>query len=339
MRSRSLVAVTATCVALAVAAPALADTGNNASDSTGVVQIGTVNANPAIDASTPFGGVTAAVPSGSTSNGSGTNTASHSTGAVQSSPFSTRPRAHLSAGKNAFAASAPAAVGAGNNNASSSTGAVQVGGGNSSSSSTGAAQVSGIEASPAATATPAGGDSSTVGLTTGVAGSGNNAGNSTGAVQVGGGNTSTGALGSAQSGTPTADSTLGLATPPGAANVLQLFSVESGPGSSGGSGGSGPSGTSAAGVASSPHVPGPVATAASPSHPVKTQAVNGKSLVQAQGTREQQAGVLGRAQALATRVVSGTLPFTGRNLAVSALVSLVLLGMGVALRRRGVVVH
>jgi len=333
MRSRSLATAAATCAALAFAAPAIADSGNTASDSTGVVQIGTATVDPAVDASTPFGGATATMPGGSTSHGTGGNTTSRSTGVVQSSPFSTRSRAHLSTGKSSLTASAPAGVGEGDNSAASSTGAVQVGGGNSTSGSTGAAQSGGFDASPTATATPNGGSSSTVGLNAGVPGSGNSAGNSTGAVQVGGGNAATGSRGTAQSAAPTAVPALGLATPPGASDLLQLFSVEGSAGS-----GSAPGSTSAAGVAGSQPIPAKVATPAS--HPVATQATkHGNVRVQGQGTSKRRAAVLGRAQALAGRALAGTLPFTGRNLAVWAIAALLVLGTGVALRRSGVAVR
>jgi len=63
------------------------------------------------------------------------------------------------------------------------------------------------------------------------------------------------------------------------------------------------------------------------------------ALVQAQGTHTQQTGVLGRAQALAGRVVAGTLPFTGRNLALLMLAGIALVGTGAMLRRRGVAVR
>jgi len=196
-----------------------------------------------------------------------------------------------------------------------------------------------MQASPTATATPSGADSSTVGLTAGVAGSGNTAGDSTGAVQVGGGNTATSSLGAAQSGGPTAVPALGLVAPPGAANVLQLLSVDSAPTGGSGTSSPGPGGTSAAGVASSP-LPAPVATAASPSSPMRTQTANGRAPVRAQGTQTPRAaGVLGGTQALAGRVLAGTLPFTGRSLALWALAGLVLLASGAVLRRRGVTVR
>jgi uncharacterized membrane protein len=122
--------------------------------------------------------------------------------------------------------------------------------------------------------------------------------------------------------------------------VLQLFSVEAAPTATSTSNGSpGPGTASAAGVASSPRLPAPVATAASPSHPVKTQAAGSTPRMQEQGTHAKRAGVLGRARGLAARIVAGTLPFTGRNLALLSVAGLVLLAAGSVLRRRGAAAH
>jgi len=137
-----------------------------------------------------------------------------------------------------------------------------------------------------------------------------------------------------QSSPPTAVPSFGLATALGAADVLQLFSVDGA--QTGGGGNSSPGATSSAGVASSP----PIAPTASPSSPVRAQTANGKAPVRTQGARPRRAaGVLGRTRVLARRVPAGTLPFTGSNPALWGSAGLVLLAAGAALRRRNVAVR
>ena len=144
---------------------------NNATGSTGTVQVGNTSVSPAASASSPAAGVTVSAPasvSGSGGNNAsnstgavqvgGGNNASGSTGAVQAGGAGVAPSASAGAQGASAGVSAPVTVGGngGGNSASVSTGAAQVGGGNSASGSTGAAQVSGAQAGLAIGASAAG---------------------------------------------------------------------------------------------------------------------------------------------------------------------------------------
>jgi hypothetical protein len=310
------------CVMVMTAAPALAEPGNTATDSTGVVQIGSVNAAPTVGASGSGGSASATAPSGTGANqNGGNNTASRSTGAVQSSPAAVNPNVSTRTGGITARAAAPVAIGSGDNNASSSTGAVQVGGGNTASGSTGAAQVSGVQSSPAASAAPPAGDPVSVGGPIGIDGSGNSADGSTGTLQVGGGNSAAGSQGSVQSGGPELAPTVDT----GGFTVLSTLLEP----------------TALSGILAAPP-----SQAAGAAVAAVTAAENGSPTVtgQSRAAQSPRLAALGRpggstvaaaTRSLAQRIVAGTLPFTGLGLLVWVILGAAAVVAGASLRRRG----
>lgn len=325
---RYLASLLATC-ALAAIAPAIACADNNATDSTGVVQVGPITADPTLSVGSSAGGVTASAPSGSTASGTGGgNDASGSTGAVQSSPAALHPGARASEGSTTLDAHAPLAIGAGGSSASRSTGAVQVGGGNDASGSTGAAQLSGATMSPAATA-GAGGNSASLGGSVGIPGSGNSASSSTGTLQAGGGNSAGGSLGAAQSSGPQVGPTL-TTTTPALGDLGELLPV------AGAGVLSPPAATPAQGAIASAGVTRALASV-SPQHPaVRTQVVKSTSKAGVAGAgRAHKPKAAVSVRTAAARVVAGVLPFTGLGLLAFVAAGLVLLVVGGAAWRRG----
>jgi hypothetical protein len=209
MRSRHVVVIVAVvALTLGTAQTALAD--NNATGSVGAVQTGPVGVTPTAGASQS--GATAAASVPVRIGGSGNNTATNSTGAVQAGGGNTSnnstgtaqvsfvhasPSASAGASGNNASASVPVTVGGnGSNNASGSTGVAQIGGGNSSAGSTGVFQSGGVTAGPAV---GAGGTTGSAPVTPGGDGT-NTATDSIGAAQLGGGNNAAGSMGTAQSG-------------------------------------------------------------------------------------------------------------------------------------------
>ena len=209
MRSRHVVVIVAVvALTLGTAQTALAD--NNATGSVGAVQSGPVGVTPTAGANQA--GATAAASVPVRIGGSGNNTATNSTGAVQAGGGNTSnnstgtaqvssvhasPSASAGASGNNASAGVPVTVGGnGSNNASGSTGAAQIGGGNSSAGSTGVFQSGGVTAAPAV---GAGGTTTSAPVTLGGDGT-NTATNSIGAAQLGGGNNAAGSMGTAQSG-------------------------------------------------------------------------------------------------------------------------------------------
>ena len=204
MRRNLIGLAAALCAVIGTAAPALADPGNVATNSTGTAQIGAVTASPTATVASPAGAVTVAAPTGNPPSGAaGGNNASNSTGTVQASPATVDAGGGAAVANTTAAVAAPVTVGGGGTNkASNSTGTAQVGGGNSASGSTGTAQVSGLSTAPSGTATAAG-NTAGIAANTGIGGTGgNDADNSTGTAQLGGNNAAPGSAGTVQSGGP-----------------------------------------------------------------------------------------------------------------------------------------
>jgi hypothetical protein len=302
------------CAAFATAAPALAD--NTATGSTGVVQIGSVTANPTatVGAGTTTATVAAPVRIGRgghntahNSNGvaqvGGGNTASNSNGAAQVGGIETAPSANVTAGGTSATLRVPAGIFGSGNSATNTTGAAQIGGGNDASGSTGTVQSGGPAANPSLTS----GDT-TASAPFAIGGDGSNAATgSTGVVQIGGGNGSTGSTGVLQTGTV-------------------LFG--------GGEPGSGVPGSSESAIAS---LLGSPAAGTSAPAPVQNQGLLGDSAqVAAQGARVP-AIVAGAARVLRQSIVAaGGLPFTGLALLLWVLIGLTSLTAGAGLRSRRV---
>jgi hypothetical protein len=331
MRLITLIVAACLCAMLATTAPAFAasgdPSGNTATNSTGVVQVGSVNVDPTATVATSAGTATFTAPSGSTApSRSGSNKASGSTGAVQTSPTSVSPGVTTSHRRSSVNASTPVAIGSGDNRAAGSTGAAQIGGGNEASSSTGAAQVGGTGIAPSASATPAGSGTTTFGVEAGVDGSGNSTTGSTGTAQIGGGNSATGSLGSAQSTGPQVVPTLDTTAPSPFDGLLQPFSLSSSP-------------TPAAAGATDGALAS-VSEAQAPESPrrqaVTSQDRPAQSHLGVQG--RSRTGAMGEGDvspSLAARIVTGALPFTGLALLAWILAAVVSVVVGTALRRRG----
>ena len=328
MRPIMLIVAACACAMLATTTPAFAasgdPSGNTATNSTGVVQVGSVNVDPTATVATSAGTAAVTAPSGSTARSrSGNNNASGSTGAVQTSPTSVSPGVTTSHRRSLVSARTPVAIGSGDNRAAGSTGAAQIGGGNEASSSTGAAQVGGTGAAPSATATPAGFGTTTVGGQAGVDGSGNSATGSTGTAQIGGGNSATGSLGAAQSAAPQVVPTLDTTVPSPFDGLLQPFALSSSPT---------PAAPAAAdrALASVSEAQAP----ASPRRQVTSQDRPAQSRVGVQG-RSRTGARADVSPSLAARIVTGALPFTGLALLAWILAAVGSVVAGTALRRRG----
>jgi hypothetical protein len=298
----------------------------------------------------------------------GPNTADGSTGTVQVGGVTVAPALRVSTPLGNLVLGGASGIEGGANRATDSLGTAQIGGGNTSNGSAGSLQAGAVSIAPtlALTGTPFG--DVTLGGSTGIAGSGNTAGDSIGTVQVGGGNGADASNGTGQVGpvatsaavmygnTPAGSGTVGGPTQIGtdAGNTANgssgTLQVGGGNGTSGTTGAvqvgggrtlastAGGGGTTAAATAAADSAAAAPGSPAIPSSPAAPQgaAFAGRRATGEAAAPKKQAGTGTFQPPLVTRVarVTGSLPFTGLNLALLLALGLSLLAAGLGVRSR-----
>ena len=235
----------------------------------------------------------------------GPNTADRSFGTVQVGGVALAPalRASTPAGDAVLGGSS--GIQEGSSRATDSVGTVQIGGGSSADGSTGTVQAGAVGLGPALTLTGTPVGDTSLGGSTGIAGGGNTAGDSIGTVQVGGGNGAQGSTGAVQVGGGRKLASAGGGTPP--------------------AGGA----TQTAGEAIPSTAPGSPASAGAQF--AGRRASSPRAVARVPRTAAGRATPAAGTPGLGTRV-SGTLPFTGLNLALLLAVGLALVAAGLGVR-------